>query len=1275
MIDKLHLPETKIPECFARQAAATRRGNSTIKNLLQKSALGTALALVPAVALLLFPSTHLHAQLAGQGQITGRVTDSSGAIIPHATVTVINKATGVKMVRSTSSSGMYLASPLPPGIYSVSATSRGFATAVHDNITVNATESVGLDLKLQVGAQTQTVTVSAAPPMIDKTDATLGATMEQKTYASLPILINGGQRDPTQFSSLMPGVQGGARSGTLSGQGGSASRVAQNYIDGIPATPPSETDDNRTVQLGMPMDAVQQFSVVTSGASAQYQGLGSESYTVKSGTNQFHGDVQTFFRNTAFDAWPYFAKAATTKTIVNGVPTTVPAPKPGEHQDELDFTAGGPVVIPHLYNGHDKLFFFGSYTKYHETEGVNPSFLSVPTTLERQGNFTELKYPIYDPTTYTQCTNANGGIPCVYQFHGQWNGVDTPNVIPASEISPQAQYMEKFMPAPTIGGTQNNLLTGEPFGLNNWALAAKVDYHPTANHDISVMNTSGVRGFTGFDGAKGPPPPYNSGFYVKELFSTTVLNDTWIISSNMVNSLSWGYIRGWGFVHNPWIGISQYNPSSAVGIGGLQPGQQSEAFPAVTFKGFTDNPYNWGSMNGYTQITNTYDLVDNLQWTKGRHNITVGIAIQWRGENQDAWDTPTKPLGLNFNSVNTAGYDSNGVIENTTTGNSFASFMLGAVNSTGFAVQPFTTLGARYRGIAPMFEDDWRMTPKLTVNLGARWDINTPYHEVKNRWAYMNPLLANPITGNLGAIEYAGYGPYSCGCRNPFGTYLGNFEPRVGFAREFGNKTVLRGAYSIMSSLGGGVGGAGNAYNGPGQFGMVGSVNYPSSGQSGAIPAFYLNNSADFTTAGIENAALPGFTPTNNPSPNISPQVNTGNYVTATGVGVSPQGVGTLDTESANRSPYAETWNFGIQRAIFPNTVVSVNYVGSESHFLYGSNNGYLRNELDPKYEVLGSLLKQLPGNTDKNTGQTYLQEAQAIVPTAQIPYANFGGPNGTIQSILSPFPQYGGVSDVFEVTGSAAYNGLQVILNQRTWRGLNLQLNYTYSREKDSSKCCRTGYDIPASAITDGIARPETALDYSEHNPRQVLHTFGTYALPFGRGHIGGNNLLVNILASGWQASGIYSYTSGAILAYTATGCLVVGQGCNPSFAPGYSGNVRIGGAYGNGINALTSAKTPFLDVNAFYVPKKTYQVGNVPAAGGFNAFGPGHWQVDGGLSRNFKIREDLSFVFAAQVENITNHFNWNLSNTNVADSNFGTLSNSGQHPRDWQFNGKFVF
>ena len=1251
------------------------------------------LTLAPLPVLMLAPATVLHAQLAGQGQISGRVTDQTGAIIPNATVTVTEKTTGVKTVRTTSNSGVYLVSPLVPGVYSVSVTAAGFANAIQDNITVNATQGVGLDMKLSVGAQTEKITVTDAPPALDTTDATLGATMENKTFAALPILINGGQRDPTQFSGLMPGVAPGGRSGVLSGQGGPGARVVENYVDGVPSTPIDMPDDNRNVQLGIPFDAVNQFSVITSGASAQYQGLGSESYTIKSGTNQYHGDAQAIFRNTAFDAWPYFAKAATIKTLVNGVPTTVKAPKPAEHQDELDFTLGGPVRIPHLFDGRDKLFFFATFTKYHQTLGVNPGFYSIPTLLERTGNFTEVKAPIYDPTTYATCTAANNGVPCTNQFESMVNGVPTKNVIPTAELSPQAKAMQSFMPDPTIAGTQNNLLTGLPSGLNNWGFTGKINYQMTSKQNISIMNTSGVRSFIGpSDPGTGPPPPYSNAILVVENESTTVLNHTYVISPHVVNTLSYGYIRTWIPVINPWLNIPKYSPVTALGIGNLQPGEQSTTFPNINFSSAPgDNPTGWTSRNSYNQVVNTYDIPDNLQWTKGRHNVTFGFLFQWLSENEDAWDTATKPLSMNFNSVNTAGY-SNGKVLNTTTGNSYASFMVGAVNDSGFAVQPFTMLGARYHSIAPSIQDDWRVTPKLTLNLGIRWDINTPFTEVQNRWAYMNPRMINPITGTPGAIEYAGYGQYSCGCRTPVSTYFGNIEPRIGMAYGINSTTVLRAAFSVTSSHGGGVGGAGNAQNGAGQFGMVGSVNYAPSGQAGAIPAFYLNNSAQFQSMGINNTALPAFTPTNNPAPNITPGVNTGNYVTPGGVGVNPQFVATLDPQSDNRSPYSEAWNIGVERAFFRNTVVSVNYVGSESHFLAGGNNGYLQNEINPQYEVLGSLLKQLPTNVDKKTGQTYLQEAQAIVPSVHIPYANFGGPNGTIAATLSSFPQYGSVGNVYQTTNNAVYNAMQFSLNQRTSHGLTGQVNYTYSKEMDSAACCRTGFNIPSSAITDGIARTQKALDYAEHDPRQMLRAFGTYDLPFGKGHMGGDNQIVSALVSGWQVSSIYTYTSGSMLGFGARGCINVGLGCNPSFTPGYSGHVRMNGGFGHGLNALTSATTPFLDAGAFFVPNATYQVGNTPATGAYSITGPGNWRIDGSVRRTFKIHDNLAFVFGADVANLTNHFNWGGPNTTIdkvvngtgpngngigtnTGSSFGTVGNSGTAPRDWQFTGRFQF
>ena len=1265
-----------------------------LKRLVRTLTIGV-LALAPVPMLMLAPATALHAQLAGQGEITGRVIDPTGAIISNATVTVLDTATGVKTVRKTTGAGVYVVSPLSIGQYSVTVAAPGFATAVQEHIVVNATQSVGLDFKLTVGQQTEQITVTDAPPALETTNATLGATMENKTYSALPLIMNGGPRDPTAFVGLMAGVGGGGRSGEYNGQGGGSGYVDEVYIDGVPLTPISQQGDNRTVSLAVSVDAVDQFQVITSGASAQYQGMGVQAFNIKSGTNQYHGSAYVAFRNTAFDSWSFFAKANTVKKVVDGKVVTVPAPKPAEHQDEMNFTLGGPVRIPHLFDGRDKLFFFASYDRFHQSVGVNPSLYSIPTLLERQGNFTELgggKTDIYDPTTLDSCTAANRGVPCTNQFVGMVNGVPTKNVIPVAEISPQAKYMQSFMPDPTVSGTQNNLLTGIPGGNDNFALNIKLDYQATKKQRFSIVSNSGDRGFTPFDIFNQMPAPYTWGLLVKEITATGILEHTYVMTDHLVNNFKYGYVRQWGPGSGTTYGNNTYAAAGKIGIGNVPDGQAAKSFPSVSFSGFADNPYEWRQQTGYSQTVNTYDVLDNLEWTRGKHNFTFGFIYQWLSENQSNFDTQTPILGLPFNSVNTAGY-SGGKIQNTKTGNSYASFMLGAVNSTGLTVQPFSVLGARFHAFSPNIEDDWRVTPKLTLNLGLRWDMYTPYHEVQDRWSFLNLNKINPATGTLGAMEFAGNGTYSCHCSTPVNMYWGNLGPRLGLAYSLDSKTVIRAAYSIVYSHAGGVGGRQGANNGTGQTGLTGSAIFPSSGQAGAIPAYYLNNSAQFQSMGIANTSLPAFTATNNVTPFRDPTVNTGNYINAQGVAVNPQGVSYADPYLSGRAPYAESWNIGFERALLRDTVLSLNYSGSQSHFITGGDQGrgLIRNQLNPKYEVLGALLKDLPGNVDKATGKTYLAEAQAILPGIGLPYPNFGSSSGTIAAMVSPHPQYSKINDEWGNVANSSYNSLQLVLTQRTAHGVTGAVNYTYSKEIDDQACCRSGYDVPAGIYTDGIARKQDALDRQQGGQPQSLHIYGTWDLPFGKGHIGSDSKLVDVLASGWAFSSIFSYGSGGPIGVGATGCQIIGLSCFPSYTPGYGKkSPRINGNWGKGITPLTASTTPFLDASAFFVPNHTYQLGNVNRPS-YKLFGIGSYDWDASIRRTFKIHDNLAFVFDADAVNVTNHVTFNISGTTInkvldgtgpngnsigtnTGSNFGTIGGS-RGARDWQFSGRLQF
>src|SRR5579875_1390664 len=660
------------------------------------------LGLLTICLVMLFSPHALLAQAGGEGAIQGRIVDQTGAVVPLATVTAVNEATGVATTRQSTNTGDYTISPLPPGVYTVKVVAKGFAVLLQEHVTVDATQTTGLDLHLKVGTQSQQVTVSAAPPALDTTDGTLSETMENKQYAALPLSMNGQQRDPTAFVYLMPGVQGGGRSGTFNGEGSNNSYLDEMYVDGIPLTTIDQQGDNRTVSLAVSVDAVNQFQVITSSAPVEYQGLGVQNYVIKSGTNQFHGSVVDFIRNTAFDTWSFFAKGATETTPTGA---TVLAPKPAEHQNEFDVSLGGPIR-------RNKMFFFVSYDKYHFSKLENPGLLSVPTLAERQGDFTAYPEPIYDPTTRAACTAANKGVPCAYQFEGMKNGVLTPNVIPSNEISSIAQYMEQFLPAPSNNNLTSNYFAHVPTGDNNWEFTGRFDYQITPKQKFSVISNAGERAFIGLDlGADAILPlPYSNGIYVKELTATGILEHTYVFTPHLVNQLKYGYVRQWGPAANATLGVSKYEAASGVGIGNLPPGQASDTFPQVTFSGGLDNPSEWYSRNGYSQNVNTYTLMDNLQWQHGRHNFTFGADFQWLNENESDFDTQSPPLALSESNASTSGY-SNGVIQNGTTGSAYASFLIGAVNSTGITIQPFSTLGARYKAFSPYAEDDIRVNP------------------------------------------------------------------------------------------------------------------------------------------------------------------------------------------------------------------------------------------------------------------------------------------------------------------------------------------------------------------------------------------------------------------------------------------------------------------------------------------------------------------------------------------------------------------------------------
>ncbi|MGD0098619.1 MAG: carboxypeptidase regulatory-like domain-containing protein [Terracidiphilus sp.] len=1160
------------------------------------------------------------AQTGGQGAIEGTVSDTSGAVVPGAIVTATNTATGVSTTRVTSGAGYYTISPLVPGTYAVAVEAKGFENFKQENMVIDAMQVSGLNVELKPGSATQTVTVSDAPPELDTTSAVLGGTMESSVYMELPLMLAGlQQRDITQFSNLLPGAQvnPGGRSSVISG---TAQRLGELYLDGLPMTTASQQGDNRPLFNLVPMEAIDQINVVTSSFSAEYQGAGLENYTMKSGTNELHGTVADFVRNTAFDTWGF---SAPWTTIINsqgvkGYQKDL-GTKPPEHQNELAAGIGGPIVIPHIINGHNKLFFQANYDRLHSRTAANLVAATIPTTQMQSGDFSQLLsanggpgYAIYDPSTLASCTAHNGGVPCRYQF-GYGAGASTAtnntnpgnpvatgaavNVIPSNEISPIAQYMEKFLPAPANSAITGNYLGGIPGGYDNYLYSGRIDYVASDKQRISAMTTYGQRANATYATGSTPilPVPYLQGTIAVVAGRTADLEDSYAFTPNLVNQFKYGWVNfGGPPVQNPTQGITQYEAQTA-GITGLPAGQASTEFPTSAFSGSNAQSQwsNGASSATYTSVSETLTMIDNLQWIKGRHAITAGMQVQWLQNQASTADGPSTPLMLNWNPAETSGI-TKGTGYTTGTGYAYASYMMGAVNSSSDTEQTVSELGGRYRPIAPYFQDDFKVTKNLTLNLGMRWDYLPTYHEAQARWSYLDPRVVNPATGNLGTLVFAGnHGAgISSGEATPVHAYWKNWGPRLGFSWQMAPRLVMRGGWGMLYSHAGGTSGAGGAAVGTGQNGFNTPLTFnANSAGATAGPTFYLNNNPAFATPNANYGGAPYTLPTPT-GPSAAAQIlNVGNYVNSAGAAVAAGSApGYADFYLAGRAPQFSFFNFGFELQTTKDITLSANYAGSESHFIAGASNirGLQSGQINPAYVAALGTGSYGAGLLSKPATAANIAAAQAIWPSCcNLPYAGFGaaaatgssaGNQATIGQMLKWMPQFSSTSDTWGNVANANYHSLQITATKRPSHGLTLTVNYTYSKQMDDAGTQRTGYDIPAALTIDHRAWSKNRIDYSLStlNEPQSLAVYGVYKLPFGKGGIGGGHLLTRWLLSGWETAHIATYVSGMPLTLSSSNCAsLTGEGtCMPDINPNYTGGrkgIRQNGKWGNGVTALT--------------------------------------------------------------------------------------------------------
>lgn len=1075
-------------------------------------------------------SLNMRAQTAGEGTIAGTVKDSTGAVVPGATVTATNVATNVTVVRTTTSAGVYTIAPVLPGTYSVQVEAKGFKTLKQDNLVVNALGTANLDPVLSIGATTDMVTVTDAPPVLDTDNAVLGTVIENTTYSNLPLLMSTvtfAQRDPTAFASLTTGTQASTSSLRAAIVGGLGNNLQQIYLDGVPAETINQQADTRLVGLDVSVDAIDQFQVVTSIPPVEYSGAGALNFTMKSGGLLYHGQVSDYVRNTIFDSWSFVNKwvpklGSTVAQCIASTNRSLCQNKPFEHQNEFSASIGGKVPFT-----HNKLFFFVAYDLYHGNGpgSGSPAFLTAPTTLMRTGDFTELNGGvgsggltgtgannpaiIFDPRS-----NSCVGNVCTRQpFQAMKGGILTNNVIPTGDISPISQAMQSFMPAPSDPTTiTNNYIGTRVAGNDNHLTDYRVDYDLSAKHRISTIGAIGVNHFLNNYGAPFFPLPYVGGDLASVYPKQFNVEDAYTFGPHVVNQFKYGYTRFYMDIHDATDGIKQYQ-ADTLGITNLPSpaGQATTDFPTVTFgatTGISPAMTNWKQgAAAATTITSpaTFVLVDNLSWLKGRHSMTFGASFEFLQTKNATPKGPTGLLTLPYNPISTAGFAANAntlaTSQSATAGGgySYASFLIGAVGgSPTVSLSPLVQqVDSRYKTLAPYVEDTWKVNSKLTIDMGLRWDYMQPYHELKNHYTFMNPTLTNPSTGTPGALQFAGDGPAPtfCNCKTPVQTDWKAFGPRVGITYSINNQTVIRVGAAIVYSFGGGTGGgrtAGGGAIGQGQslgYSTVATATTPEvTTGAGAAPAFYLNPQTAYLGAAASSAL--GLTYPATPSASTlasEANLNAGNYLNAAGNVVTASSLAYEDPIVSGTPPEFTLYNLGFERSLTRDMTLAVNYVGNEAHHVFevgggGNPRGYWVNQLNPAY------LLALGGITDSTGTKPVLTAPATSANIAKARSASGlalpmpGGDSGffvtaanakpstaslTLAQALVAFPQYSGITDGWgSNVQNFSYNSLQITLTQRTSHGLTFNVNYTWSKNLGDDGTFRSGFDLPAGIV-----------------------------------------------------------------------------------------------------------------------------------------------------------------------------------------------------------------
>ena len=1290
------------------------------------------LAVLLAVPSLLFAQVYT-------GSVTGVVTDPSGAVVPSAKVTLTDQDKGYTFTATTDSNGRYLLRNIPPSNYSLTVEAPSFKRERRDDIRLDVSQNLSVDVTLSIGSANETIEVQSSAVQLQTEDATTGQVVNRKFVNDLPLV----DRNFTNLTYLAPGVTETDAPGSKNAQGGinfnsngSRNATADVLIDGASATNFDQNSGIQNVLYTPSVDSVEEFKVEQSNFSAEYGfAVGAIINVVtRSGTNQFHGSAYEFFRNSAMDANNWFNNA-------NGQAI------PGLHRNNFGGTLGGPIR-------RDKTFFFVDYEGLRESAAAQSGQMTVPTLCMRGdpsascpvgapalGNFGELcglaggtfdatgfcsaaAGQLWDPFTGVFNNNPDptnnapagavrqGFIPfnnlATYTSPGSPALAGTPFQVPAGPgnlIDPAAAKLFPLYPKPNLANgtlSNGNFFTSGVNTNSNNQFDIKIDHRFSDKDLLSSRYSQKYLNSTSFNCFGNFVDPCSGGPGKVHQYQWT-LNETHTFNPSVVMTVTFGYLRESD--RFPGVGSTFSNFSSLYSSTGL-PSYLDNGFdtiPAIAISGY--NTGNAGHNLGTATFSITregqdaYHLGGSVSWVKGRHELKFGSEWRARRINHGNPGWPSGFFGFDKSGTSMISSETDQTSSIPTGGDSLASFLIGVGSFNGGTggctpcQQGFNNfVSTQSFQFGEFIQDNFKVTPKLTLNLGLRYELNTPRTERFNRMNWLDPNAASPLqltsaqlqglpadqAANLSSLR--GIEVFvSPQHRQNYYTDYQDIQPRLGFAYQFLPRTVIRGGYGIFYST-------------------------PRSGAAGTGPWGYQGFNIQppwLTTLNLDHATpynrLSNTSCLFNAPFTCSVALPPGNSLGAFN-DIGSAAVGPIRPISQN-TPYEQAWSLGIQRELPGKILVDATYVGKKGTHLYLG--GFRDQNIVPK-----SVLSMSPpdiGNLYNQVSNPFyfdptVHPGQSCDATHYIcnPASSLATPTVAAFQLLLPHPQYTNFQGDSPPMANSIYHALQLRMEKQFSAGLQFLATYTFAKSIDDA----SSTDDSVVFLGGGFLNTGTIL--SVQNPYDlrgeraesvfnIPHVFQfsyVYEIPVGRGRRFAHDLnpILNAIIGGWQTNGIIRVDDGRPI-LPLLFCQI--NFCNTGNIPTFGQRPELTGALQRASGSPERASVTNSDPTISYFANSSqadpgvlttpanFTLGSAPRTySGIRQ--PGARDFSMSIFKEFPlgmVHEGMRLQFRAESFNTFNHPHFAGPDTLVGSPTFGKIGSTVNDPRELQLALKLYF